>query len=114
MRQVKDRGNTVNSQMKQMMAQAQKMQQNMMCMQEELADARLEGTAAGGMVTAVVSGQGELVSVSISPEAVDPEDVEMLEDMVLVAVRNAVEKSQELSREKMQGMGMPTGFGGMP
>jgi DNA-binding YbaB/EbfC family protein len=99
--------------MKQMMAQAQKMQRDMMRMQEELADARIEGTAAGGMVTAVVSGQGELLSISISPEAVDPEDVEILEDMVLVAVRDAVERSQELSRERMQDMGLPGGLGGM-
>jgi DNA-binding YbaB/EbfC family protein len=99
--------------MKQMMAQAQRMQQEMLRMQEELAEARIEGSAAGGMVTAVVSGQGELVSITISPEAADPEDVEMLEDMILVAVREAVEKSRELSAEKMQDMGLPGGFGGM-
>jgi DNA-binding YbaB/EbfC family protein len=103
----------VNRQMKQMMAQAQRMQQEMLRMQEELADARVEGTAADGMVTATVSGAGELVGLSISPGAVDPDDVEMLEDMILVAVRNAVEKSREMSGEKMRDMGLPGMLGGM-
>ena len=103
----------MNRQMKQMMAQAQKMQQEMLRMQEELAETRVEGTAAGGMVTAVVSGQGELVGLTISPEAASPDDVEMLEDMIMAAVRDAVEKSRELSREKMQDMGLPGGLGGM-
>ena len=103
----------MNKQMKQMMAQAQRMQQEMLRIQDELAEARIEGEAAGGMVVATVSGTGELVGIRISPEAADPDDMEMLEDMVLVAVRNAVEKSQELSKEKMQDLGMPGGLGGM-
>jgi DNA-binding YbaB/EbfC family protein len=99
--------------MKQMMAQAQRMQQEMMRIQEELAEARVEGSAADGMVRATVSGTGELTGISISPEALDPDDVEMLEDMILVAVRNAVEKSRELSSDRMQDMGLPGGLGGM-
>jgi len=103
----------VNRQMKQMMAQAQRMQQEMLRMQDDLAEARVEGTAADGMVTATVSGAGELVGLSISPGAVDPDDVEMLEDMILVAVRNAVEKSREMSQERMRDMGLPGMLGGM-
>jgi hypothetical protein len=99
--------------MKQMMAQAQRMQQEMLRMQDDLAEARVEGTAADGMVTATVSGAGELVGLSISPGAVDPDDVEMLEDMILVAVRNAVEKSREMSQERMRDMGLPGMLGGM-
>lgn len=103
----------MNRQMKQMMAQAQRMQQEMLRMQDDLAEARVEGTAADGMVTATVSGAGELVGLSISPGAVDPDDVEMLEDMILVAVRNAVEKSREMSQERMRDMGLPGMLGGM-
>jgi len=96
-----------------MMAQAQKMQENIIRMQEELEAERIEGTAAGGLVKAVVSGQGELKEITISPEVVDPDDVEMLEDLVLAAIRNAVDRGRELSAQKMQGMGMPGGLGGL-
>ncbi len=97
--------------MRDVMAQAQKMQSGMMKAQEELAAATVEGTSGGGMVTAVVSGQGELRGVRISPEAVDPSDVEMLEDLILAAVKDAVDRSRELAREKMRGLGMPPGLG---
>ncbi len=96
-----------------MMAQAQIMQESIIRMQEELEAERIEGTAAGGLVKAVVSGQGELKEINISPEVVDPDDVEMLEDTILAAIRDAVERSRELSAEKMQGMGMPGGLGGL-
>jgi len=99
-------------QLKKMMEQAQQMQSGVMRVQEELAEARVEGIAAEGRVRAVVTGQGELVELSISPEAVDPEDTEMLEDLILVAVRNAVAKSQELSRSRMDALGLP-GMGGL-
>ena len=99
--------------MKKMMAQAQKMQQNMMKAQEELAEERVEGTAGGGMVKVTVTGQSDIVGISISPEAVDPEDVEMLEDMILAAISDAVEKSRELAQKKMGGLGVPGGLGGM-
>jgi DNA-binding YbaB/EbfC family protein len=103
----------MNRQMKKMMAQAQKMQQDMMKAQEELAGQRVEGTAGGGMVKVTVTGQSEVVGISISPEAVDPEDVEMLEDMIMAALTDAVEKSRELARSKMGNFGMPGGLGGM-
>jgi len=99
-------------QLNKMMAQAQKMQAGVMKVQEELADARVEGTAADGLVKAVVTGQGELVELSISPDAVDTDDIEMLEDMILVAVKNAVSESRRLSEDRMQGLGIP-GLGGL-
>lgn len=103
----------MNRQMKKMMAQAQKMQQGMMKAQEELAAERVEGTAGGGMVRVTVTGQSDIVGISISPEAVDPDDVEMLEDLILAAVNDAVEKSRELAQQKMGGLGIPGGLGGM-
>lgn len=99
-------------QLQKMMAQAQKMQAGMIQAQEELADARVEGKAADGLIRAVVTGQGELIELSISPEAVDSDDVEMLEDMILVAVKNAVSASRELSENRMQALGIPD-MGGM-
>ncbi len=96
-------------QLKKMMAQAQQMQAGVTRMQEELAEARVEGTAADGLVKAVVTGQGSLVDIDISPEVVDPEDVEMLEDLVVAAVRDAEEAASELSRSKMQELGLPSG-----
>lgn len=103
----------MNRQMKKMMAQAQKMQQNMMKAQEELAEERIQGTSGGGMVTVTVTGQSDIVGITISPDAVDPEDVEMLEDMILAAINDAVEKSRELASQRMGGLGMPGGLGGM-
>ena len=99
-------------QLRKMMAQAQKMQNGMQKIQEELEDARIEGTAADGLVKAVVTGQGELVELNISKDAVDPDDIEMLEDIILVAVKNAVSESQKLSKSKMETLGIP-GIGGM-
>lgn len=99
-------------QLRKMMAQAQKMQAGVMRIQEDLAEERVEGTSADGLVKAVVTGQGELVGISLSAEVVDPEDVEMLEDLILVAVRNAVEESRRLSRERMEDLGLP-GMGGL-
>ncbi len=103
----------MNRQMKKMMAQAQKMQQGMMKAQEELAEDRIEGSSGGGIVKVTVTGKSDVVSVKISPEAVDPEDVEMLEDLVLAAIHDAVEKSKELAEKKMGGLGVPGGLGGM-
>jgi nucleoid-associated protein EbfC len=103
----------MNRQMKKMMAEAQKMQQNMMKTQDELAALRIEGSAGGGMVRATVTGQSDVVGISISPEAVDPDDVEMLEDMILAAIEDAVEKSRKVASEKMGGMGLPGGLGGL-
>ena len=103
----------MNRQMKKMMAQAQKMQQDMMKAQEELADERVEGSAGGGMVKVTVTGQSDVVGISISPEAVDPEDVEMLEDLIMAALADAIAKSKALAEKKMGGLGIPGGLGGM-
>jgi nucleoid-associated protein EbfC len=88
-------------QLNQMMRQMQKMQSDMAAAQDALAAAIVEGSAGGGMVKATVSGSGELQSVSISPDVVDPEDVEMLEDLVVAAVSDALRRAQELQAEKM-------------
>lgn len=87
--------------MSQMLKQAQAMQAKMMKAQEELKEARVEGNAGGGMVSATVNGQGELVGVKISKEVVDPEDVEMLEDLVLAAVSDAANKAREMMEQRM-------------
>src|SRR4051812_10949407 len=82
----------------------QQMQSRLMKMQEELADATVEATAGGGVVKAVATGQQKLVSIEIDPSAVDPEDVEMLQDLVVVAVNDALTKAQELAAQKMSGL----------
>jgi DNA-binding YbaB/EbfC family protein len=95
--------------MQQLMKQAQKMQQQMLAAQQELADAQVSGTAGGGLVTATVTGSGEVLSVKIDPKAVDPDDVESLEDLVVAAIRDAARAAGELAEQKMgpltQGMG---------
>jgi hypothetical protein len=91
--------------MRQIMKQAQEMQQQLARAQAELSERRFEGSAGGGMVTAVVTGGPELVEIRISPEVVDPADVEMLEDLVLVAVRQAMEAAVEAANEALGGLG---------
>ncbi len=81
--------------MNNMIRQAQKMQQDMMKAQEELENKSYEAAAGGGVVTAVVSGKKELTSVTIDPEAVDPDDVEMLQDLIVAAVNEAMRKAAE-------------------
>ncbi|HKK00862.1 MAG TPA: YbaB/EbfC family nucleoid-associated protein [Desulfuromonadales bacterium] len=83
------------------MKQAQQMQQKMNRVQAELAERQVEATVGGGMVTAVVNGQQQLVSLKIEKGVVDPEDVEMLQDLVLAAVNEALKKSQEMVQEEM-------------
>jgi DNA-binding YbaB/EbfC family protein len=80
---------------------ALQMQRDMQRVEEELREARLEGSAGGGVVRAVVSGKQELVELHIDPEAVDPADVEMLQDLVLAAVNDAVRASRDLEKSKM-------------
>ena len=80
---------------------AQQMQQQMLRVQEELAVAQVEGSAGGGVVSAVVTGKQELVSVTIDPGAVDPQDVEMLQDLVVAAVNDALRRSRDLAESKM-------------
>lgn len=87
--------------MKQMMRQAQKMQKELNKAQEEIATMSFEATAGGGMVTAVASGDMAITSLTIDPDAVDPEDVEMLQDMVVAAVNEALRGVSELSNQRM-------------
>ena len=101
--------------MQKLMKQAQKMQQDMARVQEELRQMEVEGVAGGGMVRAIATGGNEIVSITIAPEIVDPEDVEMLEDLVLAAIKEALAAAQALAAQEMAkvtgGMG---GMGGMP
>lgn len=97
--------------MNQLLAQAQKMQKDMEKAQEEVATLTADATAGGGAVKAVVNGSHEVVSLSIDPGVVDPEDVEMLQDLVVAAINEAMHKIEEVSAERMSqvtgGMGMP-------
>ncbi|HWO78658.1 MAG TPA: YbaB/EbfC family nucleoid-associated protein [Bacillus sp. (in: firmicutes)] len=100
--------------MQNMMKQMQKMQKKMQEAQEELGEKRLEGTAGGGMVTVVVSGHKEVLEVKIKEEVVDPEDIEMLQDLVLAAVNDAMKKADELANSTMgqftKGLNLPGMF----
>src|SRR3954467_5005454 len=87
--------------MNQMMKQVQQMQADMMKAQEQLKNEVVEASAGGGMVTVKVSGDLEIREVRIDPEAVDPDDVELLQDMVLAAVNEAVRAAQELAASKL-------------
>lgn len=87
-----------------MMRQVQKMQEEMLAAQAALAQETVEAGAGGGMVKAVVTGTGELQSISIAPEVVDPDDVEMLEDLVVAAVVEAMRMGQELQSQRMGGV----------
>ena len=80
---------------------AQQMQQEMLRVQNELGASQVDGSAGGGVVKAVVTGKQELVSVTIDPDAVDPSDVEMLQDLIVAAVNDALGASRELAEEKM-------------
>ncbi|HET9517835.1 MAG TPA: YbaB/EbfC family nucleoid-associated protein [Actinoplanes sp.] len=100
--------------MQQLMKQAQKMQQQMAAAQAELAEAELTGTAGGGLVTVTLTGLGEVKAVKIDPKAVDPDDVETLEDLVLAAIHNGAEAVRQLTDSKMGsatggmgGLGLP-------
>jgi DNA-binding YbaB/EbfC family protein len=103
--------------MNQMLKQVQQMQAEMMKAQETLKDEIVEASAGGGMVTVKVSGELEIKELTIDPEAVDPDDVEMLQDMVLAAVNEAVRSAQELAANKMSqatgGLGGAGGLGGL-
>ena len=90
-------GGNMNS----MIRQAQKMQQDMMKAQEELESKTYEAQAGGGVVSAAVSGKKELLSVTIDPEAVDPDDVEMLQDLIVAAVNEAIRKATEDAASQM-------------
>ncbi len=87
--------------MKNMIKQAKKMQEQMAKMQEELQEREIEASAGGGVVNIIMNGKQELKSIKISPEAVDPDDVEMLEDLILAAVNEGVRKSQDMVSAEM-------------
>ncbi|GII24940.1 YbaB/EbfC family nucleoid-associated protein [Planosporangium mesophilum] len=97
--------------LQQLMKQAQKMQQQMAEAQAQLAETELTGTAGGGLVTVTVTGTGEVTSIKIDPKAVDPDDVETLEDLVVAALHNAAEQARALTEQKMGplagGLGLP-------
>ena len=97
-----------------LLSQAQAMQEQLFTAQQELADARVDGTAGGDLVKATVTGAGELVALTIKPEAVDPEDVEMLQDLIISAVNEALRQAEEAMDGKMNaltsGLGL-SGFG---
>jgi len=97
-----------------LMKQMQKMQEDMARAQEQLAQETVSASAGGGAVTATVTGAMELVSVEISPDAVDPEDVEMLQDVIVAAVNEAMRAAQELANQRLgavtgglSGLGLP-------
>ena len=95
-----------------MIKQAQKMQQDMLKMQAEMEEKEYEATAGGGVVSAKVSGKKEVVAITIDPEAVDPDDVEMLQDMIVAAVNEAVRTAQNAANESMSKItgGLNLGF----
>lgn len=99
----------MNNNIQNLLKQAQKIQSQVSRMQSELADRTVEASAGGGMVTAVANGRQELVSISIDPQVVDPDDVEMLEDLVVAAVGEALERAGEMASEEMKKL-----TGGMP
>ncbi|MDI6715342.1 MAG: YbaB/EbfC family nucleoid-associated protein [Actinomycetota bacterium] len=98
-----------------MMRQIQKMQAEMAKVEQELADAKIESSAGGGAVKAVVTGKQQLVEIKIDPAVVDPEDVEMLEDMIVAAVNEALRQSHELAQKRLAAVTGPLagGLGGL-
>lgn len=96
-----------------MIKQAQKMQQDMLKMQEEMENKEYDATVGGGMVKAVVNGKHTLVSIEINPEAVDPEDVEMLQDLVVAAVNEAMRKAEADASAGMSKLTSGLNLGGL-
>src|SRR3954452_22784801 len=97
--------------MQQLMKQAQQMQKQLMAAQAELAETEVTGSAGGGMVTATMTGSGELVSLTIDPRAVDPDDVETLQDLVVAAVHDAARVAADLTQSTMGPL--TSGLGGL-
>ena len=100
--------------MNQMLKQVQKMQQDMMAAQEQLKDEEVSASVGGGMVTVKVSGDLVIKEIRIDPDAVDPEDVEMLQDTVVAAVNQAIDQAQQLAASKMGGIAGGLGGPGGP
>ena len=88
--------------MAELFKQAQKVQDDMARVQEELEGMPVDGAAGGGMVTVTANGKQKIVTVKIDPEVIDPEDAEMLEDLIVAASNQALEKAQEMANERMQ------------
>ena len=97
-----------------LLKQAQKMQRQVQEIQEDLAKTEYAGSAGGGVVKAVVDGQRQLKNLTIQPEAVDPAEVEMLEDLVLAAVSDALKQAEEAASKAMKGVTGGLGMPGMP
>ena len=95
-----------------LLQQAQQMQQQLVAAQEELAQAEVTGSAGGGLVSATMTGSGELTALTIAPAAVDPDDLETLQDLVVAAVRDAARAAADLAQEKMGPL--TGGLGGLP
>ena len=98
---------------RQLQKQMQKFQEDLASTEKALAELRVEATAGGGAVTAVADGAGQLLEVRISPEAVNPDEVEMLQDLVLAAVREALDKAGQAREEKMGGLTGGLDLGGL-
>lgn len=99
--------------MRKLLQQAQKMQEELLAAQSALAEQTFEGSAGGGMVKAVVSGRNELVSVEISPEVIDPEDPEMLGDLVVAAVNTALRAAAQAAESRLGGLTGGVDLGGL-
>ena len=99
--------------MRQLMQQAQKMQEQLAAAQAELANKSFEGTAGGGVVTATVSGSQELVSITMDPSVVDPGDIEMLQDLVVAAVNQAMKAATEAAGDQLGGLTGGLDLGGL-
>jgi hypothetical protein len=97
--------------MRQLLKQAQQMQEQLAKTQADLAERRFEGSAGGGMVRAVVTGRPELVEIEISSDVVDPDDIEMLQDLVVAAVRQAMDEAVQTSSDELGGL--TGGLGGL-
>lgn len=104
-------GMNTNKNVSSVVKQAQKMQEQMAQLQAEVEEKTVESVAGGGMIKVVANGKKELLSIKIDPEAVDPDDVETLEDLVIVAVNDAIKKADDMMNEAMQtltgGLGIP-------
>jgi nucleoid-associated protein EbfC len=96
-----------------LMQQAQQMQQQMAEAQEQLASETVEASAGGGLVTVKATGNGEIVKITIDPKAIDPDDPELLEDMVLAAVNEALRSAQSLAQSKLGGLTAGLGLPGL-
>ncbi len=100
--------------MNNLMKQAKKMQEQMAKIQEELEEKTVEASVGGGVVSVIANGKKEVIEISIKPEAVDPDDVEMLQDLILAAVNEAMRKADDMAQSEMGkltgGMGMPSGL----